>query len=102
MPTSRLGEAKRMIHLDGVFDGIAARKLETALAQAQPGTSLQVDVTKVREFHDLALAVLATAVRRCSARVALSGLRQHQLRMLRYFGLDPSTLEGGAAAGGPR
>ncbi len=82
-----------LIHLTGAFDGVAARRLEALLAGAQPGTRLRVDLTKIHEFHDFGLAVLAQALVRCPARVTLLGLRQHQIRVLRYFGVETAPLE---------
>jgi anti-anti-sigma regulatory factor len=81
------------IHLTGAFDGLTARRLEAVLAQAGPGARLRVDLSKVREFHDFGLAVLAQAMTRCKARVTLLGLGQHQIRVLRYFGVDTAPLE---------
>ena len=82
-----------LIHLSGTFDGVAARRLEALLVGAQPGTRLRVDLTKVREFHDFGIAVLAQALARSPARVTLLGLRHHQIRVLRYFGVDTAPLE---------
>jgi hypothetical protein len=64
----------------------------------EPGACLRVDLTKVREFHDFAVAVLAQALTRCRAQVTLLGLRQHQIRVLRYFGVDTAPLERAAVA----
>ena len=86
------------IHVSGAFDGVAARRLETLLCRAEPGATLRVDLTKVREFHDFGIAVLAQALTRCKARVKLLGLRQHQVRVLRYFGVDTAPLERAVAA----
>lgn len=79
--------------LSGAFDGLAARRLEALLARAEPGDHLRVDLTQVREFHDFGIAVLAQALTRCKAHVTLLGLRQHQVRVLRYFGVDTAPLE---------
>jgi anti-anti-sigma regulatory factor len=79
--------------LSGAFDGLAARRLEALLARAEPGDHLRIDLTKVREFHDFGIAVLAHALTRCKAHVTLVGLRQHQIRVLRYFGVDTEPLE---------
>ena len=80
------------IGLDGIFDGPAARRLEAVLARAEPGTRFRIDLAKVREFQDFGIGVLAHAITRCRARVALRGVRNHQIRMLRYFGVDEATL----------
>lgn len=77
-----------VIRLDGSLDGIAARRVEALLARAEPGAGIHLDLTQVREFHDFAVAVLATALKRCRAAVSVQGLRLHQIRLLRYFGVD--------------
>ncbi len=87
-----------LIHVSGAFDGVAARRLEATLALAEPGAAVRVDLTKVREFHDFGIAVLAQALTRCKARVTLLGLRQHQIRVLRYFGIDTEPAERAVAA----
>ena len=81
-----------VIRLEGTFDGLAARRVEALLAGAEGGLRFQIDLTHVREFHDFAIAVLAQALTRCRASVALRGLRQHQVRLLRYFGVDAAPL----------
>ncbi len=75
-----------VIRIDGVFDAAAAQRLATALESAD-GDDVKVDLTHVREFHDFGIAMLARALSG-RHRVAVSGLRQHQLRLLRYFGID--------------
>jgi anti-anti-sigma regulatory factor len=82
-----------IIWLEGVFDGVAARHLEEKLLQTVPGDRILVDLTQVREFHDFAVAVLGRALTLCRAEVKLRGLRQHQVRVLRYFGVDAGPLE---------
>jgi anti-anti-sigma regulatory factor len=81
------------IPLSGAFDGLAARRLEAILARAEPGARLRVDLTKIGEFHDFGIAVLAHALTRCKAHVTLLGLRHHQIRVLRYCGVDTAPLE---------
>jgi anti-anti-sigma regulatory factor len=81
------------IRLEGVFDGIAARRVETLLARSDPGTRLSLDLSHVREFHDFGVSVLAQALTRTKAEVTVRGLRQHQVRVLRYCGVDTAPLE---------
>jgi anti-anti-sigma regulatory factor len=83
-----------LIDLEGVFDGPTARRVEANLISAAPGTRVRIDLTKVREFQDFGVAILGHAVTRCRADVVVRGLRQHQLRVLQYFGLDPARLAG--------
>ncbi len=79
--------------MDGVFDVPAAKRLGTALERARRGAALRIDVSRVTGFEDFGLALLAQALGETSAsRVALRGLRGHQLRILRYFGVDPARL----------
>lgn len=91
MTRSRSRRGEVLIELDGVFDVPAAKRLGMVLAHAQPGAALRIDVAKVSTFEDFALALLAQALGETGAgRVALRGLRGHQLRILRYFGVDPA------------
>jgi len=87
---SRDGE---VIHVDGVFDGLTARRVEALLGRAAEGRSIDLDLTQVRDFHDFGVAVLAQALTRSRARVAVRGLRLHQLRLLRYFGVATGPLD---------
>jgi anti-anti-sigma regulatory factor len=82
-----------IITLQGVFDGVAARHVEERLLRTAPGDRILVDLTQVREFHDFGVAVLGRALTRCRGEVKLRGLRQHQVRVLRYFGVDTAPLE---------
>ena len=91
-------DGQLLIRMNGAFDGMAARRLEMALAGAEAGMRLRVDLRQVREFHDFAIAVLAHAMTRCAAEVTLLGLRHHQIRVLRYFGVDTAPLERAAVA----
>ena len=86
-----------VIRLDGTFDLAAAGEIQRAFAEASQGSEIYVDLTQVREFHDLAVALLAEAVRQASCPVSVRGLRQHQYRMLRYLGVEPSALDPGLA-----
>jgi ABC-type transporter Mla MlaB component len=92
---------KCTVELDGVFDRPAALKIAEALAWVRPGGAVDVDLTHVREFHDVGLAVLARTLvgQRDSVHIELRGLRDRQVRMLRYLGIemDGSALLGSAA-----
>jgi len=88
---SRRGEV--LIEMDGVFDVPAAKRLGTVLERARPGEEIRIDVSRSTGFEDFGLALLAQALGETRAgRVALRGLRGHQLRILRYFGVDPARL----------
>jgi hypothetical protein len=86
-----------IIVVEGVFDGPAARRVEAQLAREQAGARILLDLSKVREFHDFAIGILALVLARVPG-VAVRGLRTHQLRMLRYFGLDADALARTAVA----
>ena len=86
-------DAATVMCVCGAFDGLAARRLGAVLARQEPGTRVRVDLTQVREFHDCGIAVLAEALTVCKAEVNVLGLRHHQVRVLRYFGVDTTPLE---------
>ncbi len=100
MRPENAGTDDLLIRLDGIFDTPAARHVEATLAQAHPDAYLRLDLTQIREFHDFAIAVLAHALTSNPARVALRGLRHHQIRMLRYFGVDAALFERAAVTDG--
>ena len=75
-----------VIRADGTFDVPAAERVARAI-QAANGLEIRVDLTRVRDFHDFGVAVLAKAL--ASRRhVEVRGLRTHQIRLLRYLGID--------------
>jgi anti-anti-sigma regulatory factor len=79
-----------VIRLEGTFDLPAARLLENSLKRIKAGELVRVDFNQVRQFKDFAIAVLAQAIKRPGAPDArLEGLRLHQVRLLRYFGVGP-------------
>ncbi len=84
-----------VIRMDGVFDVPAAQRLARAIAQTGADDEVRIDLTQVREFHDYGVTVLAQALASRGTRIAVNGLRQHHLRLLRYFGIDT----GGPAIG---
>ena len=95
MTRSRSRKGELLIEMEGVFDVPAAKRLGRVLEGARPGEAIRTDVGRVSEFQDFGLALLAQALGETSAaRVALRGLRAHQLRILRYFGVDPARLRG--------
>ena len=88
---ARSGAALVHISTDGVFDGASAWELRHALEAVHKGSKVVLDFTRVREFYDFGVAVLAYGLAQRSPavpRVTLKGLRTHQLRMFRYFGVD--------------
>ncbi len=83
-------EAERgrtVIRLEGVFDVTAAQRLAAALEDAGYG-EIRIDMTRVREFHDFGVALLARTIADRRAPTAVLGLHEHHLRLLRYLGID--------------
>jgi anti-anti-sigma regulatory factor len=93
MTRNRSKRGELLIELDGVFDVPAAKRLGRELERVGRGGAVRIDVARVSFFEDFGLALLAQALGETRAgRVALLGLRTHQVRILRYFGLDPTRL----------
>jgi anti-anti-sigma regulatory factor len=83
-----------VIHLEGTFDVPAAWRVRDTIARVRPGQRVCIDLTHVRESYDFGIAVLAQALGPHDARrVRIRGLRQHQLRMLRYLGFEQAALD---------
>jgi hypothetical protein len=83
------------IRIEGIFDVPAARRVRELLDAAPETDTVSVDLSHVREFRDPGVAVLAEALSGPAAsRVAVRGLRQHQIRMLRYLGVALEALGG--------
>ncbi len=79
--------------MNGAFDVPAAKRLGAMLGRARAGEAIRIDASRVTAFEDFGLALLAQALGETAAsRVALRGLRGHQLRILRYFGVDAARL----------
>jgi anti-anti-sigma regulatory factor len=78
---------RTVLRLSGVFDRDSASALREELARA-PAGELVVDFSHVREFADLGVAVLARDLAAGARRLRLRGLRTHQLRLFRYFGVE--------------
>ena len=80
-----------VIRLDGVFDVPAAQRLAHVIADSGD-RRVEVDLTRVREFHDFGVALLARSLAG-RPEVTVSGLRQHHLRLLRYLGIDAGPVD---------
>lgn len=78
------------IEMDGVFDDRAALRIAEALACVQRGGALRIDLSRVCEFQDHAVALLARTLAggRAGIRIVIDGLNLHQSRLLRYMGID--------------
>jgi hypothetical protein len=76
-----------VIEVEGVFDVPAARRLADALVE-NSYAAVRVDLTRIREFHDFGVALLAQTIAGRRAPTAVVGLHEHHLRLLRYLGID--------------
>ncbi len=83
-----------VIRVSGTFDSASASELRDWVSRERSG-ELVLDFSHVREFADLGVAALARGLSDGDRRLRFRGLRQHQLRIFRYFGWD---LDGRRAA----
>ena len=83
---ARVDGRSLVIQADGTFDVLAAERVARAIQEA-PELEVRVDLTRVRDFHDLGVAALARALA-SRRQVQVQGLRTHQIRLLRYLGID--------------
>ena len=87
-----MGESHREVltlRMEGTFDVPAARLVEHTIARSR-AVSIRLDFSRVTDFHDFGVAILAHVLSSRGRAVALTGLRLHQVRLLRYFGVDPA------------
>lgn len=90
---------EELIQVDGTFDAVAAWNVRKRLREVPSGVRVVLDFTRVKEFLDLGVAVVAPGLLdRDGPRVSVRGLRQHQHRMFRYFGVDVGAAASAAAA----
>ncbi len=88
--------APAVIRLEGTFDLPAARLLQNSLRRTAEA-AVRIDFAGVRQFNDFAVAVLAQALLEAGGRaVKVQGLSMHQVRLLRYFGVDPAVFRAAA------
>jgi hypothetical protein len=73
--------------ITGRFERSCAWDLSARLRQ-EPLREVVIDFCRVSEFIDSGVAVIATSLASSTQRVHLRGLRQHQERLFRYFGVD--------------
>ncbi len=85
---------RTVIRVAGVFDRTSAVELRDRV-EREPSSDLVLDFSLVREFGDLGVATLAHGLAGADRRLHLRGLRQHQLRIFRYFGVDVDALQRG-------
>jgi ABC-type transporter Mla MlaB component len=71
----------------GRFDLPAALCVARALTDAAEETLVRIDLTRVSHFDDSGVAVLGRALAG-HQRADVRGLRRHQVRLLRYLGVE--------------
>jgi len=78
--------------VSGRFDGVSAWELAARLTEERLPLAV-LDFSRCNEFHDYGVAVLSQAlVGLVGLRVQLRGLRQHQERVFKCFGVDVAEL----------
>jgi hypothetical protein len=76
--------------ISGKFDGACAWEL-AGLLEREALYEVVVDFSRVSEFVDYGIAVITSALISSSPKqVQLQGLRRHQERLFKYFGVDPA------------
>ena len=93
--------ASLVIRMDGAFDIDSVQAIQSRIEGLPRDAEVYVDLSRVRDFHDRAVAMLADVLTVARARISVRGLRQHQYRMLRYLGVLPSALDPGLVARAP-
>jgi hypothetical protein len=88
--SSDAAAAMTVIEMDGVFDVPAAKRLALELDEMR-FAEVRIDLTRVREFHDFGVALLANTIAGRPAPTTVIGLHEHHLRLLRYLGIDGGT-----------
>ena len=92
-----------LIQLSGTFDAVTAWDVRRRLRALPRDAQVVLDFTRVKEFLDVGVAVVAPGLLDDERpRVTLRGLRQHQHRMFRYFGIDVGAAMSAAAAAAER
>ncbi len=97
MAEQQRGAEQVVIRLDGTFDAVAAWSVRGQLGKLPADANVLLDFSQVREFYDLGVAVMASGLAALGGpHVAVRGLRQHQHRMFRSFGIDVDALRQGS------
>jgi anti-anti-sigma regulatory factor len=82
---------RAVIRVSGSFDHASAAELRARI-ERDPADEVVLDFSLVREFADLGVAALAHGLAVQDRRLLVRGLRHHQLRIFRYFGVDVDAL----------
>jgi anti-anti-sigma regulatory factor len=98
---TREWEGERLVfRVTGVFDRASAWTVRDRV-EVETAQEVLLDFSLVREFSDLAVAVLAHGLSGLRRRVAFRGLRQHQLRIFRYCGVPVEAIDAEDAVASP-
>ncbi len=87
MPAEEMTSDAIRLSVTGPFDLTTAHRVARALADASEETLVRIDLTRVSNFDDSGVAVLGRALAG-HQRADVRGLRQHQIRLLRYLGVE--------------
>jgi anti-anti-sigma regulatory factor len=93
---------RAIFRITGSFERASAWALRSRM-ERESAAEVLLDFTQVRDFSDLAVAVLAHGLTGAPRRVIFRGLRPHQLRIFRYCGVavdELSAREAQASTGG--
>ena len=77
-----------LYRIAGRFERSCAWDLAARIAK-EPLAEVVIDFSRANEFVDSAVAVIATSLSSSPRRILLRGLRHHQERLFRYFGVEP-------------
>ncbi len=78
---------RTVMRVGGAFDRDCALELRDELQRTEG--DLLLDFSQVQDFDDLGVATLARVLIEIpDRRIGVRGLRQHQLRLFRYIGID--------------
>jgi anti-anti-sigma regulatory factor len=91
---------RAVYRLAGVFDRASAWALREKV-ERESAPEILLDFGAVRDFSDLGVAVLAHGLTTTEHRIVFRGLRQHQLRILRYCGVAVEELTAREATATP-
>jgi hypothetical protein len=76
-----------VIQVEGRLDRLATSRIARCLGDLPPAAPLVVDFSRVEDLPDVGLAEVARQLAGHSG-VAVRGLGRHQLRLLRYCGMQ--------------
>ncbi len=90
--------ARVAYRIHGAFDRAGAWVLRERL-ECDPAPTVLLDFSQVRDFSDLAVTVLAHGLAGSERPVTFRGLREHELRILRYCGVPVDERAGDRVSG---